>query len=491
NTETPGAPYDCNDDACGSDGFKSRLECMPVTGGNTYFIVIAGYAGATGDYTLNVTESDPIACAPCIWPGCAPGATPEGEACGANPDVTNGGCNSSPEVYSTLGYGETACGESWADVMRDTDWWRTDLTDADSLTWFVTASFDFAVVLLDITSYVPGEGCASPNIVQLASGEFTDCDTVMVAASLNPGSYVVFIAPVFGSTYSCTDGPWEYQITLNPDDAVTSDFFNSDAEICLILDADNPCLPPVPDPVILTGPVEVQRPPSPYPPGTPSVSIPIEIVEMSLSGSTPFGPVQLRNSHTLPSLGQIITPDIDPLGNFQSAPESFFDVFVEIDVELVELKLVNRDPIPVFSGPITQLPPLGTPYRTLPSQAPIPIYIDGTPPEAPPVGWICYVIHTPTTPLECFCIYQLSCVSGPADEAAKLDMCVGDLRAGSVCTCVGGTCAGSFNTQVGNLCLEWTWTGVCAPTALPPVPGTSGGCTCNPAPTMPSSPTCP
>jgi hypothetical protein len=46
----------CNDDACGSDGFKSQLNDVPIYSGNTYYIVIDGYGTENGSYTLNVVE---------------------------------------------------------------------------------------------------------------------------------------------------------------------------------------------------------------------------------------------------------------------------------------------------------------------------------------------------------------------------------------------------------------------------------------------------
>jgi hypothetical protein len=51
---TPGAPYACNDDACGDDGWKSLIPRMQVLAGQTYYIVVDGYGGDFGDYTLSV-----------------------------------------------------------------------------------------------------------------------------------------------------------------------------------------------------------------------------------------------------------------------------------------------------------------------------------------------------------------------------------------------------------------------------------------------------
>ena len=45
NAYTPGAPYACNDDAC--PGWRSFIDDLPLTGGNTYYIVVDGYGTGT------------------------------------------------------------------------------------------------------------------------------------------------------------------------------------------------------------------------------------------------------------------------------------------------------------------------------------------------------------------------------------------------------------------------------------------------------------
>jgi hypothetical protein len=50
----------CNDDACGSDGFKSEITGLSVTAGTTYFIIVDGYDGASsGTYTIDVSVGLP------------------------------------------------------------------------------------------------------------------------------------------------------------------------------------------------------------------------------------------------------------------------------------------------------------------------------------------------------------------------------------------------------------------------------------------------
>ncbi len=57
---TAGSPLACNDDGCGGsapEAFRSRLSGVPVQGGVTYYIVVDGWNGAAGAYTIDVTET--------------------------------------------------------------------------------------------------------------------------------------------------------------------------------------------------------------------------------------------------------------------------------------------------------------------------------------------------------------------------------------------------------------------------------------------------
>ncbi len=57
NAWTPGSAYACNDDAC--PGWRSFIDDLPITAGNTYYIVIDGYGGGCGDYVLDITSNAP------------------------------------------------------------------------------------------------------------------------------------------------------------------------------------------------------------------------------------------------------------------------------------------------------------------------------------------------------------------------------------------------------------------------------------------------
>ena len=51
--------YACNDDLCGSDGYRSAIYGLSVYAGHTYYIVVDGYGSGCGDYDLRITEAGP------------------------------------------------------------------------------------------------------------------------------------------------------------------------------------------------------------------------------------------------------------------------------------------------------------------------------------------------------------------------------------------------------------------------------------------------
>ncbi|MEW5701680.1 MAG: hypothetical protein AB1792_05570, partial [Candidatus Zixiibacteriota bacterium] len=221
------------------------------------------------------------------------------------------------------------------------------------------------------------------------------------------------------------------------------------------------------------------------PPYVPFDPIPIEILELNLTSA---GPITVTLKSPPPTQGLILNPIVDMGGNFQSAPESFFDVFVAID-GYPGGPLVNRDPWQVRSGPLSSLPQNGTPYS--PAGGPVPLFHPSDPISAPPSAFLCFLdilFGDPCEP-EPVCVYQLSCASGTPDELGQLGLCIGAQRVGAACP--GSTCAVEVRSMIGNVCLVWSLVG-CFPSTAEPIPGSFGFCPCDAsAPTMPSTPTCP
>jgi hypothetical protein len=194
----------CNDDYC---GLQSQIE-IPVTAGNQYLIEVGGYSSNTGDGILNIWVSPP-----CVVE-CPSGATDEGEDCLTDDavDVINGGCNSTPNVFSSISCGETVCGETSTYLYtgyqyRDTDWYELTLDEWSSVTWTVEAEFDVLIFLIDGNA-----GCAGATI--LASATAGDCEVVSVSGILGPGTYWLWVGPSVFTGYPCASGPWDYVGTV-------------------------------------------------------------------------------------------------------------------------------------------------------------------------------------------------------------------------------------------------------------------------------------
>ena len=179
NAATPGAPYACNDDADCALSYRSAILGMPVTGGNTYYIVVDGYGSDMGDYIMTITEAAPPP-PPCELE-CPAGGVAEGEPTLMNEyvDMYNGGCNSSPYVFQFMDF-PVLCGISgWFTVAggnnRDTDWFPI-IADANGyITAACVAEYDcYLFVLLPVDCNSVGVvydavcGCEIPGVIEFA-----------------------------------------------------------------------------------------------------------------------------------------------------------------------------------------------------------------------------------------------------------------------------------------------------------------------------------
>ncbi len=139
---------------------------------------------------------------PCFL-DCSPQSVPEGEPDCEDQyvDVTNGGCNSEPPVFSSITLGEPVCGRSGTYFgietgKRDTDWYEIVLTQETVLTVEVISEFPIAA---GVVRYLPGfEGSGDcSQITGISPIEFADpCENgVAVSTCLMPGTWWVFVAP--------------------------------------------------------------------------------------------------------------------------------------------------------------------------------------------------------------------------------------------------------------------------------------------------------
>ncbi|RKX28017.1 MAG: hypothetical protein DRP47_05410, partial [Candidatus Zixiibacteriota bacterium] len=209
-----GAELGCNDDSdCDFKDLQSTV-VTPVIAGNSYLVEVGGYSSNTGPGVLSIWVSEE-----CVVE-CPPGSTPEGEPCiGDNEeDVTNGGCNSVPPVWGSIGCGETVCAEVstylyGSDNYRDTDWYEFTLDNWYDVTLTFCGGFPFVAGFLE--QIVPGSNeCDNFTgyIAPYATGD--ECDTATLTITLGPGDYAIFSGPSVYEGLDCASGPHVYWMSL-------------------------------------------------------------------------------------------------------------------------------------------------------------------------------------------------------------------------------------------------------------------------------------
>jgi hypothetical protein len=187
----------CVDDFC---GLQTQLT-IPITGGTHYWIAVGGFAAGHGSGQVSFTEVGPCMFAP------APGAIPEGEDCGSD---TNGGCNSIPPIFTEINCNGTWTGTAWASGgTRDTDWYRFTIISTQTVT--ATADTAFSGVVF-IVSGVDDNACAPVVLVNTT----TSCGAPgTVTATLDAGTYVIFVATADFDGTPCGGDNNGYNVTIN------------------------------------------------------------------------------------------------------------------------------------------------------------------------------------------------------------------------------------------------------------------------------------
>ena len=141
--DSAGNLIDCNDDfysdkSCGH--YVSLIPMAPLNGGETYFIVIDGYGGDAGDYTLEVREYWDVMPCPVVCDGVAENEPPLGDG---YVDVYNSGCNEESGLYPFQALEGDAVGElnfcgkaGWyGSSNRDTDWFTAVVGGTGMIEW--------------------------------------------------------------------------------------------------------------------------------------------------------------------------------------------------------------------------------------------------------------------------------------------------------------------------------------------------------------------
>ncbi len=204
------------------------------------------------------------------------------------------------------------------------------------------------------------------------------------------------------------------------------------------------------------------------PPYTTGQPIPTELIALDLTGVDPMlGGVQMQMNPVFPSQGMVNNVVAGPGGEFLGG-DSFFDVFVEINLVDIGVTAFNAVPVPVQSLGNTQLPP-EVPHTSGPIHVPL-TFSDPT-----FVGEIIDVVHNP----EPVCIYEVTCIDGPCNDCG--------VQLGDICTgarCPGGTCSVSVQTDCGvsTCCVVYTLVN-CTVSAAPACPFGANFCPiCDPTP---------
>ncbi|HPF34840.1 MAG TPA: hypothetical protein P5571_08705 [Candidatus Krumholzibacteria bacterium] len=195
----------CNDDYYFDDlcGVYVSYVAATIYAGNTYYIVVDGYGGDCGDYNLAVTGT------PMVPVECPADAVAEGEpdVYDGYVDATNGGCNSTPNVYGDIDWinadplspfdGQAwMCGRSGWYVnatggnSRDTDWFMVTAAESGSMEYMLHGEQNMYMFVLN-----------------------TDCENLVAVAEADALANVPTTLSwdaVAGTTYLIWAGPAEF-----------------------------------------------------------------------------------------------------------------------------------------------------------------------------------------------------------------------------------------------------------------------------------------
>lgn len=115
--------------------------------------------------------------------------------CGVSTDTTNGGCNSSPPVFTPINCGQTVCGSYAFDLaVRDTDWFAFTTLCEGTIDWTVTGQDLMDVAILELAP-----DCNNIIVRDFVSSTVLCAPITATYANAPPGRYVAFAAPSFGS----------------------------------------------------------------------------------------------------------------------------------------------------------------------------------------------------------------------------------------------------------------------------------------------------
>jgi hypothetical protein len=190
----------CNDDYCGSDGWKSEVTGVALQAGHTYYVIVDGYSATDcGTYHLNVLAHED-----CVVL-CPPGSQLEGEPICTDDyyDAYNGGCNSAPPTFTLVQCSQagvqTICGQYGGYLYqglsyRDTDWYQIEVPPRGAtITWQVRGESDTLLGILNGNT-----GCPVTSFYTYTYG--ARCTDLSVTSDLGPGTWWLWVGTLnFGT----------------------------------------------------------------------------------------------------------------------------------------------------------------------------------------------------------------------------------------------------------------------------------------------------
>ena len=129
-----------------------------------------------------------------------PGATPNDEPdCGLPTDTINGGCNSTPNVFSAIACGQIVSGTvRGSTTTRDTDWYSITLNQQTQVTLSVIseANVNFGVISDTATPGVPPV-CGSTTLAISPFTQAIACNRATLTTCLEAGTWFFFVGTPF------------------------------------------------------------------------------------------------------------------------------------------------------------------------------------------------------------------------------------------------------------------------------------------------------
>jgi len=183
-----------NGDQAVGDNIFSYMHTTPQTqpcAANTLPITAVSPEGHTGNASVQVQTLVPVECV-------EPFLDENEQTCVPPSDEVNGGCNSTPNVFTDLPACDTrVCGTTWRNgTVRDTDWYRITLPQTMEVTWRVRAEFHVVAgpVSNPATPGVPIM-CGQTGLAISPAALANPCELASVTTTLQAGTWYFFVAP--------------------------------------------------------------------------------------------------------------------------------------------------------------------------------------------------------------------------------------------------------------------------------------------------------